>query len=152
MTSQPPTLYFEDLAAGQVYDLGTVTADRAEMVEFARRYDPQPFHVDADAARQSSFGELVASGWFTVGLFMRLYVAAVLSRAASQGSPGGDEIRWLAPVRPGDSLAGRLQVLSTRPSAHRPDRGTAHLRGELLRATEPMLRLSFFGLFGRRPT
>lgn len=145
------TLYFEDLAAGQVYDLGSVTIDETIMVEFARRFDPQVFHTDPDAAKDTSFGGLIASGWYTGSLFMRMYYDAVLSRAASQGSPGADELRWLAPVRAGDVLHGRLTVLETRPSSTRPDRGTAVMLGELLRDGEVVVRMRFRGLFGRRP-
>lgn len=145
------TLYFEDLAPGQEFDLGAVTVDEDEMLAFARRFDPQPFHVDPEAAKETPFGGLIASGWFTGALFMRLYVDAVLSRAASQGSPGGEELRWLAPVHAGDLLHGKLTVLDVRPSGTRPDRGTGFMSGELLRDGEPVLRFKFRGLFGRRP-
>lgn len=143
--------YFEDFAEGQEFDLGTAVADEAEMVAFARRYDPQPFHVDADAARRSSFGELVASGWYTGSLFMRLYYDAVLVDTASQGSPGCEELSWPAPVRPGDVLRGRLRVCSVRPSAKRADRGSAMFLGELLCGDAVVLRIRFRGLIGRRP-
>lgn len=143
------TLYFESLAAGQVYPLGETTVDETEMLAFARRFDPQPFHVDA--AADSPFGGVIASGWFTAALFMRLYVDAMLADSTSQGSPGGDELRWLAPVRAGDVLSGRITVIETRPSANRVDRGSAVLRGELLRDDEPVFRTTFRGLFGRRP-
>ena len=146
----PVTLYFEDLRPGNVYDLGSVTVDRDEMVTFARRFDPQPFHVNEETARHTTFGGLIASGWFTGSLFMRLYVDGVLADSTSQGSPGLSELRWLAPVRPGDLLAGRLTVLETVPSATRPGRGTVVLRGELLRDGEAVLRITFRGLFGRR--
>lgn len=145
------TLHFEDLVPGEVLDLGSTRVDRAEMLAFARRFDPQPFHVDAEAAARTSFGELIASGWFTASLFMRLYVDRVLADSTSQGSPGLSELRWLAPVRPGDLLAGRLTVLESAPSATRPGRGTVVLRGELLRDGEPVLRATFRALFGRRP-
>lgn len=144
-------LYFEDLAAGQVYGLGSVNIDETVMMEFARRFDPQPFHIDPDAAKDTPFGGLIASGWYTGSLFMRMYVDTVLSRAASQGSPGCEELRWLAPVRAGDVLHGRLTVLETRPSSTRPDRGTAFMLGEMLRDGEVVVRMRFRGLFGRRP-
>jgi acyl dehydratase len=124
--------------------------DEAEMLAFARRFDPQPFHVEPDAAAGSPFGGIIASGWFTSSLFMRMYVDAVLAGSTSQGSPGLSELRWLAPVRAGDELTGRLTVLETAPSATRPGRGTVVLRGELLRGGEPVLRMTFRGLFGRR--
>ena len=144
------TLHFEDLRPGDEYDLGLTRVDGAEMVAFARRFDPQPFHVDAAAAAESPFGGLIASGWFTASLFMRLYVDRVLADSASQGSPGLSELRWLAPVRAGDVLHGWLTVLESAPSATRPGRGTVVLRGELLRDGEPVLRTTFRGLFGRR--
>jgi acyl dehydratase len=144
------TLFFEDLVPGRSYDLGTVTVDEQEMLEFARRYDPQPFHVDPEAAKGTHFGGVVASGWYTFSLFMRLYVDALLADSASEGSPGGDEFRWRRPVRAGDVLAGRLTVLATRPSATRPERGSAHMEGELLRDGEVVASVRFYGMFGRR--
>jgi acyl dehydratase len=144
------TLHFEDFRPGTVYDLGEVTVDEAEMLAFARRFDPQPFHVDPQAAAASPFGTLIASGWYTASLFMRAYVDAVLADSASQGSPGLSELRWLAPVYPGDVLRGRLTVLGTTPSSTTPGRGTALLRGELLRDGQAVLRTTFRGLFGRR--
>lgn len=144
------TLTFEDLHPGRTYDLGEITVDEAEMLDFARKFDRQPFHVDPQAARASSYGGLIASGWFTIALFMRLYVDALLLDSTSQGSPGGDEFRWLSPVRAGDELAGWLTVVDTLPSRTRPDRGTAMMRGQLVRGGEPVLTVSFRGLFGRR--
>ena len=144
------TLHFEDLRPGDEYDLGRAEVDGEEMLAFARRFDPQPFHVDPAAAVRSPFGGIVASGWFTASLFMRLYVDAVLADSTSQGSPGVSELRWLSPVRAGDVLRGRLTVLESAPSATRPGRGTVVLRGELLRDGEPVLRTTFRGLFGRR--
>jgi acyl dehydratase len=143
--------YWEDFRVGQTFDLGSVSIDGDEMVRFAERFDPQPFHVDPVAAKDTSFGGLIASGWFTGSLFMRLYVDAVLAGAASQGSPGMSELRWLSPVRAGDVLTGRLTVLDVAPSSTKQDRGTVFLRGELLRAGEPVLTTTFRGLFGRRP-
>jgi acyl dehydratase len=143
--------YFEDFAEGQTFDLGTTTVDEAEMIAFARRFDPQPFHTDPAAARTSPFGELIASGWFTGSLFMRLYYDGLLKDAASHGSPGAEELSWLAPVRAGDELRGRITVLSVRPSAKRADRGSAVLEGELLRGDAPVLRMRFRALLGRRP-
>jgi acyl dehydratase len=144
------TVHFEDLRPGTVYDLGEVTVDEAEMLAFARRFDPQPFHTDPVAALDTPFGGLIASGFYTVCLWMRMYVDRVLSDSTSQGSPGLSELRWLAPVRPGDVLHGRLTVLDSLPSSTRPGRGTAVLRGELFRDGEPVLRVTFRGLFGRR--
>lgn len=123
--------HFEDFAAGQVYDLGTVRVTRDEIVAFATQFDPQPFHVDEAAAAESAFGGLVASGWHTISLWMRLYVDGLLADTASMGSPGVEEIRWLAPVRPGDELHGTAEILEASPSASSPIRGTLRLRCEL---------------------
>ena len=139
------TVHFEDLRPGDRFDLGSVEVDEEEMLAFARRFDPQPFHLDSDAAARSTFGGIIASGWFTASLFMRLYVDRVLADSTSQGSPGLSELRWLAPVRAGDLLSGRLTVLESARSATRPGRGTVVLRGE-----EPVLRTTFRGLFGLR--
>ena len=144
------TRHFEDFTPGEVIDLGSTVVDEAEMLAFSRRFDPQPFHVDPVAAVATPFGGLIASGWFSGSLFMRLYVDAVLADSTSQGSPGLTELRWLAPVRAGDVLSGRHTVLGAPPSATRPGRGTVLLRGELLRRGEPVLRTEFRGLFGRR--
>jgi acyl dehydratase len=115
--------YFEDYVPGSVHDLGTVVVSEAEIVEFARRYDPQDFHTDPERARQSIYGGLIASGWHTAALMMRLLVDEFLSPVASLGSPGIDELRWLQPVRPGDRLAVRVRILEARRSQSKPDRG-----------------------------
>ena len=144
--------YFEDFAVGQVVELGSRTVTEEEIVAFAREFDPQPFHVDPEAARESVFGGLIASGWHTGAVWMRLYVDSLLGGTASMGSPGIEELRWLAPVRPGDTLTGRLTVLETTPSAKRPDRGTVRIRGELENQDGVVvLRMTSRGHFGRRP-
>jgi acyl dehydratase len=127
-----PDLTFEDFEPGQVYELGTTTVSADEIVAFAREFDPQPFHLDPDAAKESVFGGLIASGWHTGAMWMRLYVDSMLAGSSAQGSPGIEELRWLAPVRPGDTLQGRLTVLETAPSTRRPDRGTVRIRGEMV--------------------
>ena len=124
--------FFEDYVPGTVHDCGSVTVAESEVIEFARRYDPQPFHVDPLAARQSPFGGLIASGWHTAALMMRLYVDHYLSHVASLASPGIDELRWLKPVRPGDTLAVRVTVLAANRSRSKPDRGIVHSFAEVL--------------------
>ncbi|MDQ6648637.1 MAG: MaoC family dehydratase [Actinomycetota bacterium] len=143
--------YFEDFAVGQVVELGTVSPTEEQIVAFARQYDPQPFHVDPQAATSSVYGGLIASGWHTGALYMRLYVEAILLDAASHGSPGLDEIRWLRPVRPGDLLHATFSVLETRPSSRRPDRGSVRFAGAMTRDDQPVMTMLGTGLFGRRP-
>ena len=143
--------YFEDFEPGQDRALGRVEVTEAEIVDFARRFDPQPFHVDPEAAKESVFGGLIASGWHTGAMWMRLYVDSLLGGPASMGSPGIEELRWLAPVRPGDTLSGRLTVLETTPSERRPERGTVRIRGEMVNQ-DGVVVMSMIsrGHFGRR--
>lgn len=144
--------YFEDFRVGEREELGSVLVIEADIVAFARQFDPQPFHTDPEAARASAFGGLVASGWHTASLFMRLYVERVLAHAASVLSPGVDELRWLRPVRPGDTLSARSTVLACIPSGTRPDRGSVRILGEMTNARgEVVLRLHSAIVFRRRP-
>jgi acyl dehydratase len=122
------TIHFDDFAPGQVYPLGRRTLSRDEIVAFAREWDPQPFHLDEQAAAGSIYGGVIASGWHTVCVFMRLFADNLLNRSAAMGSPGVDEVRWLRPVRPGDMLDARIEVLEVRPSRSKPDRGLVRLR------------------------
>ena len=115
--------YFEDYAPGATYECGSVSVDQAGIVAFAREFDPQPFHVDPAVAADGPFGGLIASGWHTAALVMRLLVDNYLSADASLGSAGLDEIRWPHPVRPGDTLRARATVVESRRSLSRPDRG-----------------------------
>lgn len=123
--------YLEDLVAGTVYPASSVQLSEADILEFATRYDPQPFHVDPEAARRSPYGGLIASGWHTIAVTMRLIVDHVFNDAASLGSPGVDEIRWLVPVRPGDTLSPRVTIEETRSSRSKPDRGFLRFRVEV---------------------
>lgn len=143
-------LAFEDLTPGRVFELGSTVVDRDEMVAFARRFDPQPFHLDDDAAAASLFGGLAASGWFTAGLWMRLYVDSVLNRATSLGSPGGEDIAWPAPVFAGDDLRATMEIIEARRSRSRPGLGLVKLRGRLLRGDTEVFRSTFTGMFGTR--
>ncbi len=146
-----PDLHFEDFEPGQVYELGTRLVTESEIVAFAREWDPQPFHIDPEAAKESAFGGLIASGWQTGAMWMRMYVDTMLGSAA-RGSPGIEELRWLAPVRPDDTLSGRLTVLEATPSATRPDRGTIRIRGEMVNQDGvTVMSMTSRGHFGRRP-
>jgi acyl dehydratase len=124
--------YLEDYVDGQTYTYGRVELDEQSIIEFARQYDPQAFHTDPVAAKDSIYGGLIASGWHTVAVTMRMLVDHVISPASSLGSPGCDELRWTAPVRPGDSLAVRIGILSTRRSRSKPDRGLVSNQLEVL--------------------
>lgn len=149
--SSGQSLFFEDFEPGMVLDLGNKTVSEEEIVAFAREYDPQPFHVDEESAAESAFGGLIASGWHTAAIFMRLYVDAVLSKAASQGSPGVEELRWLKPVRPGDTLSARVVVLDAAPSERNPDRGPVYIRSEVDNDRgETVMTMKARGLFTRR--
>jgi acyl dehydratase len=115
--------FFEDYALGVTYECGSVSIDEASIVNFAQQYDPQPFHTDPVAAAAGPFGGLIASGWQTTSLVMRLLVDNYLSVEASLGANGVDELRWPYPVRPGDTLRVRATVIEARKSASKPDRG-----------------------------
>jgi acyl dehydratase len=143
--------YFEDYEEGAVYEYGYAVVDEGELLAFARRFDPQPIHVDAKFATDGPFGGLIASGWHTGGIFMRLFADHFLSRVASLASPGIDELRWPAPVRPGDSLRLRTTITQTRPSRSKPDRGLVFTRGELLNQDDQaVLSLTAMNLLRRR--
>ncbi|MDQ3992333.1 MAG: MaoC family dehydratase [Actinomycetota bacterium] len=144
--------FFEDFEPGHVFELGSRTVTADEIVAFGREFDPQPFHVDEEAAAASVFGGLIASGWHTSAMWMRLYVDALLAAAASMGSPGIEELRWLAPVRPGDTLHARLTVLEATPSERRPDRGTIRSRAEFVNQEGvTVMTMIARGHFARRP-
>ena len=115
--------YFEDYVPGMTRDCGSVSVDQAEIISFASQFDPQPFHVDPLAAAGGPFGGLIASGWHTAGLVMRLLVDNYVPAESSLGSAGLDELRWPHPVRPGDTLRVRVTVLEARRSQSKPDRG-----------------------------
>jgi len=144
--------YYEDFVEGEVVDLGAFSLNADEIVEFARKYDPQPMHTDAEAAKASVYGGLIASGWHTAVSYMRLVVDHVLQGSVSFGSPGLDNLRWLKPVRPGDTLRGRFRIVETRPSNSRPDWGIVRSRGELVNQDgEVVMTAEAVNFFGRRP-
>ena len=147
-----PLLYFEDFPEGYTAEVGTFRLSAEEIIDFARRYDPQPMHVDPEAARVSIYGGLIASGWQTVACYMRLLVDSVIGQSASMGSPGVDSVRWLKPVRPDETLRGRFIVLESRLSNSRPDWGIVRSRGEVLAPDdEVVMRLEAVNFFARRP-
>jgi acyl dehydratase len=138
-TSPIDDRYFEDYVSGAVHECGCIAVQESEIIAFARQFDPQPLHVDPKKAEQSVFGGLIASGWHTAGLMMRLFVEHYLSRVASLSSPGVDELRWLKPVRPGDELALRVTVLETTLSRSKPDRGVVHSHIEVRNQREEVV-------------
>ena len=143
--------YWEDFYPGQVLETGGRSLSEEEMIDFARKYDPQPFHIDAEKAKQTFFGGLIASGWQTASLCMRMICDLYLIEAASLGSPGIDELRWVKPVRPGDTLRLKSTVLETRASASRPDMGTVRSRSEVYNQHgELVMHMSGVGMFRRR--
>ena len=124
--------YLEDYIPGSVYEFGSIPVKEEEVIEFARRFDPQVFHVDPVAARDTVFGGLITSGWHTAALAMRLLVDNFISSVACMGSPGTDRVRWIKPVRPGDILSLRVTVLESRRLRSKPDRGIVRALVEVL--------------------
>jgi acyl dehydratase len=144
--------YFEDFQVGQVHELGSYVVSREEILAFARQYDPQPFHLDDEAGRQSIFGSIIASGWQTAAICHRLLVESLLKSSASMGSPGLDELRWLLPVKPGDTISARIEVLAVTPSRSKPDRGSLKTRMEVRNQRgEVVMTETASVLFRRRP-
>jgi acyl dehydratase len=144
--------YFEDFFAGQEIPLGSRTVSEEEIIAFATQFDPQPFHVDHDAAAASVFGGVIASGWHTCSMMMRMVVDGLMASSASMGSPGVDKVRWILPVRAGDSFTVTYLTTAVKASASRPDRGVVwstwqavNQHGQLVCTIEGM------GMFGRRP-
>jgi acyl dehydratase len=140
--------YFEDYTPGTVVEYGPIDVDEEEVIAFARRYDPQPIHVDRERAARGPYGGVIASGWHTAALMMRVLVDRFLSRAASLASPGIDELRWLAPVRPGDRLSVRITVLDARRSTSKPDRGIVRSSIEVLnQRAEVVMKIKTISMF-----
>jgi acyl dehydratase len=146
MTALPPPerRYFEDYAVGAVYRYGPVTVARDELVAFAAAYDPQPMHVDEAAAAAGPWGGLIASGWHTVAILMRLYVDNFLSPVSALVSPGVDDLRWRLPVRPGDALTAQVTVLEARRSRSQPMQGMLRVQLEGFNQ-DGVLATSFIG-------
>jgi len=144
--------YWEDIKEGEVVELGSRTLDKERMVAFAREFDPQPFHTDEKAAEASIWGGLIASGWLTGSVLMRIFYDSFLKDTASMGSPGIDELRWVKPVRPGDTLTVRLTVLETAASRSKPDRGIVRSLMEVLNQHgEVVMTTKGVNFFRRRP-
>jgi len=131
-STTPEERYLEDYVEGAVHEFGPVTITEDEIVQFGKKFDPQLFHTDPNGAKETVYGGLIASGWHTCGLFMRLFVEQYLAGPASLGSPGVDELRWLNPVRPGDQLTLRITVHKVKPSRSKPDRGVLFSFCEML--------------------
>lgn len=143
--------YFEDFEPGHMTEVKGPTLTKEEIVEFASRFDPQPFHVDEEKARQSMYHGIIASGWHTVSLCMRMICDAYLLDSASMGSSGVDQIRWLIPVRPGDSISLRMTVLETKPSRTRPEMGIVRHRWDVFNQNQELvMEMTGTGLFRRR--
>ena len=146
------TRYFEDFHVGDTIDLGSTSATQEEIIAFAQQFDPQPFHIDPERAKDSSFGTLVASGWHTVSLFMRLLVDGLLNDTISMGSPGVDEVRWQRPVHPDELLHGSFAVLDAKTSKSRANLGIIRSRCELRNdADEIVMSLVGTHFVGRKP-
>ncbi|HWJ94540.1 MAG TPA: MaoC family dehydratase [Telluria sp.] len=144
--------YFEDFYPGQEIDLGSRTVSEEEIIDFASQFDPQPFHVDREAAAASIYGGVIASGWHTCSMMMRMVVDAMMGESSSMGSPGLEKVRWLQPVRAGDTISVRYLTTQVKASSSKPDRGVvwskwvaSNQRGEEVCIIEGM------GMFGRRP-
>lgn len=145
--------YFEDFQLNETITMGPRHVTRDEIIAFATRYDPQPFHLDDAAGRATPFGGLVASGWHTIAMCMRMMVDGWIGQSASMGSPGIDQLRWLKPVRPDDDLTLTMIVRTIVPSKSKPDRGIVKSDYELKNALgEVVMTFSGMGLYGRRPS
>ncbi|MHC5652534.1 MaoC family dehydratase [Stappia sp. ICDLI1TA098] len=143
--------HFEDFEPGQVIPLGSKLVDRDEVIAFATEFDPQPFHLDEEAGKASVLGGLAASGWHTSSMLMRLMCDGLLLASSCNGSPGIDEVRWMRPVFPGDTLNATAEVLTTRALRSRPGLGVVTLRMTLVNQHGvPVMTLENSILFGRR--
>ena len=143
--------YFEDYRAGSVHESGPIAVEQKEIISFAKRFDPQVFHTEPESAKKTVYGGLIASGWHTCSLMMRLFADNFLSKVASLGSPGIDELRWDKPVRPGDELSIRVTVLESRRSRSKPDRGIVLSLIEVMNQVgEVVMSMKAVNLFLRR--
>jgi len=151
MSAPESRLAFEDFQVGRVFEFGGRHVDRDEVLAFAAAYDPQPFHLDEEAANASVLGGLSASGWHTCAMTMRMMCDGYLLNSTSQGSPGLDNIRWLKPVRPGDTLSVRMSILEARTSKNRPQIGLVRSQWEVRNQHgDTVMTMEGWGMFGRR--
>ena len=149
-------LYFEDIAVGDSFSFGPLTVTREETIAFAAEYDPQPFHLSDEAAAKTHFGTISASGWHTTALFMKMFVAAIQQepgrQAASLGAMGVDELRWLRPVRPGDTLRGTSEVIDKKSSQSRPEMGIVRNQVTLFNQDDkPVMTMIPIAMWRTRP-
>lgn len=143
--------YWEDFPVGSVREFGGMTVSKEEIIDFAGKFDPQPFHLDEEAAKHSLFGGLCASGWHTCGMAMRMMCDAYLLETASLGSPGLENIRWVKPVRPGDTLRVRTVILESRPMESKPHVGLIRSRWEVLNQNnEEVMQMEGYSMMRRR--
>jgi acyl dehydratase len=152
MERHAPELYFDDFAAGDRFISPGVTVSESMILEFALKYDPQPFHMDVEAAKASNFGGLIASGFQTMALGFRMILQLGVFRACSMGSPGLDELRWPRPVYAGDTIHTELEIVELRPSRTKPDRGMIHTAVRVLNQKgEEVMTFKGMHLLRRRP-
>lgn len=151
MSAADGLAYFEDVAVGEVMRFGRYEVTKDEIVEFARQFDPQPFHLDEEAGRTSPFGGLIASGWHTGAMFIRMVAEHMTPRTATQGALGFDDLKWIRPVRPGDVLSVESTVTEKVESRSRPDRGTVKILSRVLdQQGEAVMSLTSLVIFMRR--
>jgi acyl dehydratase len=144
-------LYFDDFEPGQAFQSKGVTLSESQILDFALLYDPQPFHLDKEAAAEGPFGGLIASGFQTLALAFRIFYQANVINACSLGSPGLDELRWLRPVRPGDTLSVKATVREKRASKSKPDRGTVLMDYEVTNQHgEAVMTFTAIHIFARK--
>jgi acyl dehydratase len=149
--TKPAEWYFEDFYPGQDIDLGTRSVSEEEIIAFATAFDPQPFHIDREAAAQSIYGGVIASGWHTCSMMMRMVVDGLMAKSASMGSPGLDGVRWLAPVRAGDTLNVRYRTTRVKASNSKPDRGVVWSKWVALNQHgETVCTVEGMGMFRKR--
>ncbi len=145
-------LYLEDFKPGDRFESRGRTVPEAEIIDFALRYDPQPIHIDAEAAKHSPYGGLIASGFHTMAVAFRLAWDTGVFSACSLGSPGIDELRWLKPVRPGDTLRTVVEIVDARPSASKPDRGVCRIKYDVFNQNdEQVMTMTAVQILARRP-